>query len=472
MTFCHARAASDELYIYIWYDFIPDFVIEEFEQEFGKKVYVDFYDSNQSLEAQLLTKKSGYDLVFPSAFPYFARQIKRGLYLPLDRSKLPNLKHMDPDILEVMSQADPDNQYGLPYFWGVTGIGYNIDMVKRLVPNAPLDSWAMLYDPDIVSKLAPCGVYFLDEASDLFTTALIYMGKDPHNHTEQDIAEAFELLRKVRPFATRFDVHQAPSSLANGEVCVAQNWSGDIARGRQSAIEAGTGNNIGFIMPKEGVPIWIDVVAIPRDARHPDTAHLFLNFLMRPDIMARITNETEFATANLAAMSLIEEDIRNNEIVYPPKDVLDRAFVSTVKSREQERKLNRMILKLKTKEGVPMSAKPQYIYKIANAEFWQQLQDIGSSPGAGIDIRDGYIHISTAHQLPRIMDKYYANEADVLLLKIATENIAEDTKWEQANNGKTYPHLFRQIRVGDVVQVIQLSDDSQERASQIKKLKA
>lgn len=342
-----AQSEDKKLYIYTWADFVPKSVVQQFSRETGIEVSIDYYESNQMLEAQLLTRNAGYDLVFPSAWPYLERQIKNGLHLRLDKSKLPNIRHLDSQILKILSKGDPGNNYAIPYFWGVTGIGYNVDMVRQVLPDVPVDSWATLFDPEVVGKLAKCGVYLLDEPVDVFSAALTYLKLQPNSDDPKDIQQAFTAISKIKPYIRRFDTNRAVSDLANGEVCMIQNWSGDVAIARRRAREAKNGVQIAFAVPREGTSIWIDVVAIPADASHPDNAHKFLNFLMRPQIMAQITNEIEYANANSGSNKYVKKSIYNDPIVYPPRTLLKKAYVSTVSSRAHERLLTRSLLQLK-----------------------------------------------------------------------------------------------------------------------------
>ena len=337
-----------ELYVYTWFEFLPSHVIKQFRQETGIEVVVDYYESNQILEAQLLTKNAGYDLVFPSAWPYLERQIQNNLYRKLDKTKLPNFKHLDPMIMNILVKADPNNEHAIPYFWGVTGIGYNIEAVKKIMPDVQIESWAVFFDPKIVSKFAQCGVYLVDEPVDVFSAALVYLGLPPGSDKPQDINRAIETIMKVRPYIRRFDTSRAISDLANGEACLIQNWSGDIAVASRRARDAKSGVEVGFAVPKEGTSIWIDVVAMPIDAPHPNNAHRFLNFLMRPDVIASITNEIEFANANLSAKKHLRQEILNDPAVYPGRKIVEKTYISTVTSRAHEKLLNRSMMKIKT----------------------------------------------------------------------------------------------------------------------------
>ena len=345
LTDVHAKE-ENSLFIYVWYNFLPDTIIKKFEKETGIKVTVDVYESNQILEARVLTKNSGYDIVFPSAWPYLARQLKKGLYQPLDKTKLSNYKNLDTQVLEYLNRVDKGNTYAVPIFWGLTGLGYNVDVINKLAPNAPIDSWAMVFDEDIVKKLGTCGVYLIEESTDLFSTALAYLGLNPSSKNPEDIEAAYKLIEKVRPYIKRFDNSRILNDLATGEACIAQGWSADIAIAKARAKEAGN-ITIEYSVPKEGTPIWVDSAVIPIDATHPDNAHKFIDFLLRPEIIAEIANELEHTPANSAALPYLDPNVKEG---YPKPEYLKQAFISTIDSIEHERALNRLVLKLKTQQ--------------------------------------------------------------------------------------------------------------------------
>lgn len=353
-TYCfgtlYAKTPSQHVNIYAWYEFIPKGILQKFEAETGIKVHIDYHDSDQTLETNLLTRNTGYDVVFPSAFPYMARQVKYGLYQKLDKEKLPNIKHMDQDILKFLESADPGHNFALPYLWGITGIAYNTERVKKIMPDAPVDSWAMLFDPKVIQKFAPFGVYFLDETVEVFMAALVYLGLDPADVSKKDRLAAFEALKKIRPYIRRFDSLRGHQDLINGEVILIQSWSGDIALARQYAHAAGRKVQIAFSVPKEGSSIFINVMAIPKNAPNLDNAHAFINFLMRPDIIAIATNELGYSNANKDALPFLDEEMRNDPLIVPDKQVLERLTVSTFASRTQEQQTNRLMMRLKAKK--------------------------------------------------------------------------------------------------------------------------
>lgn len=349
-AFSQSKPASEEkiLNIYTWVEFLPPSILKKFTDQTGIRVAIDFYESNQILEAKLLTGNSNYDVVFPTASPYLARQVQLGIYRPLQREKLPNYKFLDPVILKFLKVVDPGNQFALPFFWGVTGIGYNIKHVNTIMPDAVVDSWGILFDPQIVAKFAKCGVYLIDDEIDLFSAALLYLGLDPYSDQPSDLKKAFELLLKVRPFIRRFDTYRAISDLANNEACLIYNWSADVAIARQRARDAGRGVKIGFAIPKEGTFIWVDTVAIPVDAPHPENAHIFLNFLMQPEIIAELTNKILFANANKASRSFVKPELLEDPVIYPPLKKIKHLYMGKMITREHERQLTRGLTRLKS----------------------------------------------------------------------------------------------------------------------------
>jgi putrescine transport system substrate-binding protein len=349
-VFAQSKPALEEkiLNIYTWVEFLPPSILKKFTDQTGIRVSIDFYESNQILEAKLLTGNSNYDVVFPTASPYLARQVQLGIYRRLERAKLANYNNLDPVILKFLENADPGNQHALPFFWGITGIGYNIKQVKSIMPNPPLDSWAILFDPQIVAMFSKCGVYLIDDEIDLYSAALIYLGLNPYSDKPADLQKAFELLLKVRPYIRRFDTYRAISDLANNEACLIYNWSADVAIARQRAREAGRGVEIGFAIPKEGTFLWVDTVAIPVDAPHPGNAHIFLNFLMQPEIIAELTNKILFANANKASRPFVKGEILNDPVIYPPLEKIKHLYMGAMITREHERQLTRGLTRLKT----------------------------------------------------------------------------------------------------------------------------
>ncbi len=344
-------AMAETLKFYNWSDYIAEDTIDKFEAETGIEVVEDVFDSNEVLEAKLLAGNSGYDLVVPTA-SFMGRQIQAGVFDTLDKSKLTNLDRVDPELLSFLEAVDPGNQYGVPYLWGTTGIGYNVDKVKEILgDDAPVNSWDLVFKPENMEKLQDCGVMFLDSPDELYPLVLNYLGKDPNSRTPADYAldsEGVQLLKSVRPYVSQFHSSQYISALANGDACVAIGWSGDVIQAQDRAIEADNGINIEYSIPKEGTQVWFDMLAVPKDADNKDAAHQFIDFLLRPEIIADISNYVAYANPNLDAMDLQDEEIRDNEGIYPPKEVKEKLFAQKVRGMRIERLMVRLWTDVKT----------------------------------------------------------------------------------------------------------------------------
>jgi len=353
MTACQEQpttAANKEdkvLNIYNWADYIAPDTISNFEKEYGIKVNYDLYDSTEVVEAKLLAGHTGYDVVMHS-MRYSARLIPIGVYQPLDKSKLPLWKNLDPWVLGVMAGYDPGNRYGMPYTWGTTGYAINVDMVKKRMPDAPLGSGAMLFDPKVVSRFADCGVTFLDEPTDVIPLVLQYLGHDPNSLKPEDIAEAEAQLKKVRPYIRYFSSSRMINDLPNNEVCIAMSWSGDYAQAMGRAKEVGAPVHLAYYTPREGTVFWFDGVFIPAGAPHPENAYLFLNYLLRPKVMAAISNETRYANANLASIPYIRPEVVNDPATYPPLKAREHAQIGYIFGPKDERRRTRAWSRVKT----------------------------------------------------------------------------------------------------------------------------
>ncbi len=318
-----APVEAARLNVYNWSDYIAEDTIARFEQATGIKVTYDVYADSETLEAKLIAGGSGYDVVFPPARPFAARHIAAGLYLPLDKSRLTSWSNLDPQILESLRDVDPGNAHLMPYMWGTTGIGWNVAKVReRLGADFTVDSWAVLFDPQQAAKLKGCGITILDDEQEAFYAALIYLGRDPNRSSGGEIDAVRELYAGIRPFIRNFDSAGVIDNLANGEVCVAMGYSGDVLQARNRAAEAGNGVEIAYAIPKEGAVRWLDSAAIPKDAPHPGNAHRFIEFLLQPDVIASISNYVRYANANLAAKPMVDEIIRNDPGIYPGEEVL------------------------------------------------------------------------------------------------------------------------------------------------------
>ena len=336
------------LNIYNWSDYIAEDTIANFEKETGIKVTYDVFDSNELLENKLVAGNTGYDIVVPS-LQYLSRQVQAGVFQPLDKSKLTNWSHLDPELMKRMATLDADNAHAVNWLWGTTGIGYNEAKVKEaLGEGAPVDSWDLVFKPENISKLQGCGVAFLDTPGELIPIALNYLGEDPNSFDEKVIAKGQALLSSVRPHVTEFNSSEYINELANGDICVAVGWSGDVLQAAARAEEAKNGIVVKYSLPKEGGPMWFDMMAIPKDAKHPKNAHLFLDYILRPDVMAGISNYVAYANANKDSTPLVDKAILENPSVYPPPAVMQKLFTFAVLPPEVDRNYTRFWTKLKT----------------------------------------------------------------------------------------------------------------------------
>lgn len=345
-------AAAEEaklLNIYNWSDYIAPDTVPNFEKETGIKVNYDVYDSNDTLEAKLLAGHSGYDLVVPSASPYLARQAASGVYRKIDKAALKNYGNLDPQILAAAAKADPGNRYGVPYMWGTTGFGYNRAMVKAaLGDHAPTDSSALIFDPANAKRLAACGISLLDSAQELFPAALAYLGRNPLSRDPADLERAVKVIEAIRPYIRKFNSSEYINDLANGDLCVAWGYSGDIVQARNRARAAKNGVDIAYTIPKQGAMIWIDMMAIPADAPHPGNALKFIDYILRPAVVAKISDAVDYANPNKAATALVAASIRNDPNIYPPAAVRARLFFDTPVTPQYERLRTRAWTRIKT----------------------------------------------------------------------------------------------------------------------------
>lgn len=337
-----AAAAEEMLNLYAWADYFPEPVLAAFEAETGIKVRYDIFDSNANLEAKLMAGSSGYDVVVPNASPHLARQVPVGLYLPLDKSRLKNYRHLDPALLKVLATSDPENRHAVPWMWGSTGLGYDRAAVLSRIPAADLDSLSLLFDPDNAQKLSDCGINVVDSANEVIPAALLYLGRPAYSTDPADLAAAREVLLKIRPYIKTVATSGYPDKLADGDLCFAFGYSGDMFNAAARAKEAGRAVDIGYSVPREGIIAWIDTLAIPADAPHPDSAYAFIDFMLAPKNAAAATNLVNYANANLDATPLVKPEVRDNPGIYPPQEMRQRLTLSPEIGPEHERLLNRI----------------------------------------------------------------------------------------------------------------------------------
>jgi putrescine transport system substrate-binding protein len=342
-------AAQEEkvLHVFNWSDYIAEDTVPNFEKQSGIKVTYDVFDSNDVLETRLLAGNSGFDVVVPSA-SFLERQIKAGVFQKLDKSQIPNLKNMDPDIMHRVALHDPNNEYSVPYLWGTTGIGYNEDKIKKILGDARPDSWNYIYDPKLAAKFKDCGISLLDAPDEILKTVLAWMGRDPNSQKEEDLKAAEAKLMPIRPFVRKIHSSQYIDDLANGDLCIAVGWSGDILQARDRAEEAGQGVKIKYAIPKEGTIVWFDMLAIPNDAKHPKNAHAFINYLMDPQVAANDSNFVNYANGNAASFPMVSDEVKNDPGIYPTPEVKAKLFPSLAYGEDFQRLMNRMWTKFQT----------------------------------------------------------------------------------------------------------------------------
>lgn len=333
-----ASAEDNTVKIYNWSDYIGPTTLADFEKATGIRPIYDVFDSNETLEGKLLTGRSGYDIVVPSNH-FLGRQIKAGAFQKLDRAQLPNWKNLDPKLMKQLQDNDPGNLYAVPYLWGTNGIGYNVDKVKAALGVDKIDSWAVLFEPQNIKKLQACGVSFMDSPDELFPAVLNYMGLSPRSEVAADYDKAEAKLKAVRPYVTYFHSSKYVSDLANGNICVAFGYSGDVLQAAARAKDAKNGVNIAYAVPKEGSNVWFDMLAVPKDAEHPKQAMAFINYLLDPQNIAKVSETVGYANANPASNPLMGEEITQDPSIYPPADVMSKLYIST----EQSPKIMRLM---------------------------------------------------------------------------------------------------------------------------------
>lgn len=343
-----AAAQQRVVNFYNWSNYMAPGVLEDFSKQTGIKVVYDTFDANETLETRLLAGKSGYDVVVPTGY-FLQRQIMAKVFLPLDKSKLPNFANEWPFVTKQLSSYDPGNKYGANYMWGTTGIGYNVRMVEKILgPGATIDSWDMVFKPENLSKFRDCGIHMLDSADDILPAAMSYLGIDPNSAKQADLEKAADLVSKIRPFVRKFHSSEYLGALASGEICLVVGWSGDVMQARSRALEAKNGIEIGYTIPKEGAQMFFDNLAIPADAKNVAEAYELINYLYRPDVAAKNSNFLSYANGNLASQKLIDPKILGDKNIYPDDATLQKLFVINTRDPATQRIINRLWTRVKT----------------------------------------------------------------------------------------------------------------------------
>ncbi len=342
-----ASAAENEVRIFFWYDYVPAGVIADFEKETGIKVTYDSFEATEMLTTKLMAGKSGYDVVMPTA-SVLGRYIKAGVLQTIDAANVSNKKDLDPSVMKVLADQDPANDYALPYAYGTTGIAYIPAKITERMAEAPIDSLDIIFKPELAAKFADCGIAMVDSPEGVMSVALNYLGFDPFSSDEQELAKATELLMAIRPHIRHFKTGAIINELANADICLALAWSGDtyIAAGR--AEEANAGVEVAYAIPKEGTEIFADVMAVPADAPNAGNAHLFMDYILRPEVIAKVTNELWYPNANAAATSLVDEAIRSDPNIYPAPEMMQKLFPAKPRDDRDMRQLMRQWTRFQT----------------------------------------------------------------------------------------------------------------------------
>jgi len=345
---CSAGAqAQPQVSVYNWTDYIGETTLADFQAGSGIKVIYDVFDSNETLEGKLLAGRTGYDVVVPSNH-FLARQVKAGAFLKLDRSQLPNWKNLDPKLLALLEKNDPGNEHSVPYLWGTNGIGYNVDKVRAVLGDkAPVDSWDLVFKEENLARLGECGVAMLDSPSEMLPVALHYLGLPPNSTNAEDYQKAEALLLKLRPHIAYFNSSKFISDLSNGNICVAVGWSGAMLEARTNAEQAGNGVKIRYSLPKEGAPVWFDTLVLLKDAPHPAQGLAFIDYLLRPEVIAPVSDHLSYPNGNRAATALVAEATRDNPAVYPPATAMATLFTLEPLPKATERVRTRVWSKVK-----------------------------------------------------------------------------------------------------------------------------
>jgi len=333
--------------LYFWTDYLAPETLDSFEKKTGIKVNVSYFDSYETLEAKMFAGHSGFDVVLPGS-GIITREIRSGAYMPLDKTRLPNLSNFDPAIMAKAALSDPGNTYGVVYMWTTYGIGFNKKLIAERLPNAPLTSWRLVFDPVFAEKLAPCGINFIDDPVGVVQLVLKYLGKDPNAPSPQDLAAVEQVLMKIRPYVRNIDTSGEINSIANGDICISVGYSGDFVQAIRRAKEAKNGIDLGYFIPEEGSLIGFDLLAIPKDAQHVANAYLLINYLIDPQVVANISDAIGYANGNLAATPLLDASIASNTFIYPTREQQQRLSAQTDVPSEQSRAITRIWQRFRT----------------------------------------------------------------------------------------------------------------------------
>ena len=349
MPFISRAHAEDEAVLNIinWTDYIGDTTIEDFQSATGIKVTYDPYESNEAMEARILADSSSFDVAIQTGST-LERFIGEKVYQPLDRTKLTNWGNLDPVSLKTVEGWDPGNVYGAPYMWGTVGLTFNVDMVKARIPKADLTSLDILFKPENAAKLADCGISILESPGDVIPMVLAYLGLDPNTTNPADFDAVAKAFAPIRQHIRAFDASNFLNSIANKELCMINTWSGDYATAKARATDAGIKMNLAYYVPKTGSPVWMDMWCIPAKAKHVDNAHKFINYMMEPEVIAKCTNYTHYANANLAANKFVDPDILNDPSLYPDDEVKERLWTPKSVNSEVEQARTRAWNAIKT----------------------------------------------------------------------------------------------------------------------------
>ncbi|MDK1378055.1 MULTISPECIES: polyamine ABC transporter substrate-binding protein [unclassified Sinorhizobium] len=342
-----ASAQERVVNVYNWSDYIDSSILEDFTKETGIKVVYDVFDSNEILETKLLAGGSGYDVVVPTAY-FLQRQIAAGVFQKLDKSKLPNLPNMWNVIMERTAKYDPGNEYAVDYMWGTTGIGYNVDKMKEILGTDEKPNWDVIFKPELAAKFKDCGIHVLDSPTDVVPSALAYLGLDPDSHETAELEKAAELLTSIRPYVRKFHSSEYINALANGDICLAVGFSGDIFQARDRAAEAKAGVTVDYSIPAQGAQMWFDMLAIPADAPHVAEAHEFINYMMKPEVIAKASNYVFYANGNKASQQFLDKEVLEDTAIYPSDEVMQKLFTITPFEPKEQRVLTRLWTKVVT----------------------------------------------------------------------------------------------------------------------------